>query len=196
MNSRNPSELLQNSVRWSKLAKSNAGSLFSVNDECLSKESAAPPMLQSAECSLNRTNAAKIPPQAVRNAAVWGSQPAALKTAEESRNRRNSLRCRWAATGEWGEGNWEKRRNSSETVIIETRLIKKKKRLTTADKLDKVEKWRQLQQTSRLESPGKDLLIPHVPRDGGEQMLPGRSSHRTKDRTAISAPSDFSELLP
>lgn len=60
MNSRNQSELLQKSVRWSKRAKSNAGSLFSVTDECISKESAGPLMLQSAECSLNRTKQAKM----------------------------------------------------------------------------------------------------------------------------------------
>lgn len=63
------------------------------------------------------------------------------------------------------------------------------------EKLDKVQKWRRLQQANHLEPPGKDLLIPHVPRDGWEQMLPGRSSRRTKDPTALSAPSDFSELL-
>lgn len=41
------------------------------------------------------------------------------------------------------------------------------------EELDKVEEWRQLQQTNRLESPGKDLLIPHIPRDEWEQMLLG-----------------------
>lgn len=60
MNWRNQSELLQKSVWWSKLAKSNAGSPFSVTDECISKESAGPLMLQSAECSLNRTKQAKM----------------------------------------------------------------------------------------------------------------------------------------
>lgn len=61
MKSSNHSELAQKAGLWSKLAKSNIGSLFSVNDECISKESAAPsPSLQPAGHSLNTTDAAKI----------------------------------------------------------------------------------------------------------------------------------------
>lgn len=74
INSRNQLELLQESVQWSKLAKSNAGS--PLNNECISKESAGPLMLQSAECSLNRTNAAKILfyPWGTELCEIWNEQ--------------------------------------------------------------------------------------------------------------------------
>lgn len=62
-------------------------------------------------------------------------------------------------------------------MIIKTNQIKKNKKVDKNEEKNSIkaeaDRWMELKQTNCLDSPGKDLLIPHISRDEGEQMFLG-----------------------